>query len=97
MTADTDGPAKSHSSQAARIRVALGVSDEVAAVEGLSAVDLISLGKNGIKSLDDLADLASDELVEIVGAHALTREVVDEIIMTARSHWFVEANLETEK
>ena len=46
-------------------RLALGVTDEVAAIEALSAKDLIALGEKGVKTLDDLADLAGDELVEI--------------------------------
>ena len=41
-------------------RIALGVSDDIANIRLLNAKDLIALGKNGIKSLDDLADLASD-------------------------------------
>ncbi|MDR3522208.1 MAG: transcription termination factor NusA [Acidocella sp.] len=69
-------------------RIALGVSDEVAAIEALSAKDLIALGEKGVKSLDDLADLAGDELVEIVGAEALSEEAANEIIMAARAHWF---------
>ncbi|GLR67746.1 transcription termination/antitermination protein NusA [Acidocella aquatica] len=71
-------------------RVALGVSDEVAAIEALSAKDLIALGEKGVKTLDDLADLAGDELVEIVGAEALSEEAANEIIMAARAHWFEE-------
>jgi N utilization substance protein A len=69
-------------------RLALGVSDEIAAIEALSAKDLIALGEKGIKSLDDLADLAGDELIEIVGADALTEEAANDIIMAARAHWF---------
>jgi N utilization substance protein A len=69
-------------------RVALGVSDEIAAIEALSAKDLIALGEKGVKSLDDLADLAGDELIEIVGAEALSEETANEIIMAARAHWF---------
>jgi N utilization substance protein A len=71
-------------------RIALGVSDEIASIETLSAKALIALGEKGIKSLDDLADLASDELVEIVGAEALSEETANEIIMAARAHWFEE-------
>jgi len=71
-------------------RLALGVSDEIAAIEALSAKDLIALGEKGIKSLDDLADLAGDELIEIVGADALSEESANEIIMAARAHWFEE-------
>jgi N utilization substance protein A len=69
-------------------RLALGVSDEVAAIEALSAKDLVALGEKGVKSLDDLADLAGDELVEIVGADNLSEEAANEIIMAARAHWF---------
>jgi N utilization substance protein A len=69
-------------------RVELGVSDEIAAIEALSAKDLIALGEKGVKTLDDLADLAGDELVEIVGAEAMSEEQANEIIMAARAHWF---------
>jgi len=69
-------------------RVELGVSDEIAAIEALSAKDLITLGEKGIKTLDDLADLAGDELVEMLGAEALTEEQANEVIMAARAHWF---------
>src|SRR5690348_2994085 len=44
----------------------LGVSDEVAALDGMTPAMLAALGERGIKTLDDLADLASDELIEIV-------------------------------
>jgi N utilization substance protein A len=71
-------------------RLALGVSDEIASIEALSAKDLVALGEKGVKTLDDLADLAGDELVEIVGAEALTEEAANEIIMAARAHWFEE-------
>jgi N utilization substance protein A len=71
-------------------RIELGVSDEIASIEALSAKDLIALGEKGVKSLDDLADLAGDELVEIVGPDALTEEAANEIIMAARAHWFEE-------
>ena len=69
-------------------RIELGVSDEIAAIEALSAKDLIALGEKGIKSLDDLADLAGDELVEILGEEAVSEEQANEIIMAARAHWF---------
>ena len=41
----------------------LGVSDEVAAIEGLTPAMLVTLGEAGVKTLDDLADLSGDELV----------------------------------
>jgi N utilization substance protein A len=71
-------------------RIELGVTDDIASIEALSAKDLIALGEKGVKTLDDLADLAGDELVEIVGTEALTEEAANEIIMAARAHWFAE-------
>jgi transcription termination/antitermination protein NusA len=64
------------------------VTDDIAAIEALSAKDLIALGEKGVKTLDDLADLAGDELVEILGAEAISEEQANEIIMAARAHWF---------
>ena len=69
-------------------RRALGVSDEVASIEGLSPASVVMLGKTGIKSLDDLADLASDELREIVGEGEMSIDEADAVIMAARAHWF---------
>jgi len=65
-----------------------GVSDDVADVEGLTGEMVVLLGENEVKSLDDLADLASDELREIVGEANLSEEAANEIIMAARAHWF---------
>ncbi len=69
-------------------RVALGVTDEVAAIEALTPAMLVALGEKDVKTLDDLADLASDELVEIVGENSLDEAAADEVIMAARAHWF---------
>jgi len=71
-------------------RVALGVTDELAAVEGLTPTMLVALGEKDVKTLDDLGDLATDELVEIVGADAMTSEAAEQIIMAARAHWFAD-------
>ncbi|TZG27438.1 transcription termination factor NusA [Sphingomonas montanisoli] len=50
--------------QAAREeRRGLGVEDGLAEIPYLTEAMLVTLGKAGIKTLDDLADLASDELV----------------------------------
>ncbi|MDG4602496.1 MAG: transcription termination factor NusA [Defluviicoccus sp.] len=73
-----------------RRRLDLGVSDEIAAIEGLRPAVLAALGEKGVKSLDDLADLAADELLEIAPRGTLTLERANEIIMAARQHWFAE-------
>ena len=44
-------------------RRALGVEDALAEMPHLTEAMLVTLGKAGIKTLDDLADLATDELV----------------------------------
>jgi N utilization substance protein A len=74
--------------QADESRRALGVEDAVAEVDGLDSAMVVKLGEGGIKTLDDLADLASDELLEILGDAAPTPEQADAIIMAARAHWF---------
>ncbi|MBI1244697.1 MAG: transcription termination/antitermination protein NusA [Alphaproteobacteria bacterium] len=68
----------------------LGVVDEVAGMEGLTAAMLVKLGEKGVKTLDDLGDLAGDELIEIVGKDAMEEEQANAIIMKAREHWFAE-------
>ncbi|WP_333573705.1 transcription termination factor NusA [Sphingomonas sp.] len=45
-------------------RRALGVDDALTTMPYLTEAMLVTLGKAGIKTLDDLADLATDELVE---------------------------------
>src|SRR6202046_4097906 len=44
-------------------RKALGVSDDLKEIAGLTTPMLVKLGENGVKSLEDLADCASDDLV----------------------------------
>jgi N utilization substance protein A len=69
-------------------RIALGVTEEVAAIEQLTPAMLVALGEQGVKTLDDLADLSSDELVEIVGASNMDEATANDVIMAARAHWF---------
>lgn len=77
-------------------RKAAGVTDELAAIEGLTPEMLVVLGEAGVKTLDDLADLAADELVGIEGDEekgiledfGVTMAWANEVIMAARAHWF---------
>ncbi len=71
-------------------RVELGVEDEVGEVEGVTSAMLVALGDAGVKTRDDLADLAGDELIEIVGGEQLTEDDANAIIMAARAHWFAD-------
>jgi N utilization substance protein A len=69
-------------------RIELGVTDDVASFEIFTPTMLVQLGEKGVKTLDDLADLAGDELQEIVGADAMDEETANAVIMAARAHWF---------
>ena len=64
------------------------VADELTEITGLKPAVLVALGEHGVKSLDDLADLAGDELLEIAPNGTLTEDRANEIIMAARAHWF---------
>jgi N utilization substance protein A len=77
-------------------RVALGVSDDIAAIEAFTPAMLVTLGEKGIKTLDDLADLASDELVEMLGEGAMDEATANEVIMAARAHWFADGEAAAE-
>jgi N utilization substance protein A len=66
----------------------LGVTEELANVAGINPAMLVALGEKGVKTLDDLADLAGDELIEIVPPGTLGEDKANEIIMAARAHWF---------
>jgi N utilization substance protein A len=70
----------------------LGVGDTVAAIKGLTPAMLVTLGENGIKTLDDLADLSSDELINshdgLLRGHKLSEADANAIVMAARAHWF---------
>ncbi len=73
-----------------RRRKELDVADDLAEVEGVTPALLVTLGENGVKTRDDLADLAGDELMEIVADRTLTPDKANKIIMAARAHWFAD-------
>jgi len=66
----------------------LKLAKDLTSLEGLDLEILVALGENNIKTLDDLADLAGDELLELLPEGRLTEEKAQEIIMAARAHWF---------
>ena len=72
-------------------RKELGVGDDVAAIAGMTPALLVAVGEKGVKTLDDLADLAADELIEMAGPVAKLEEAeANTIIMAARAHWFAD-------
>lgn len=68
----------------------LGITDDVLALPDMTLEMAIKLGEKDIKTLDDVADLAGDELREILGEDELTENKANEIIMAARAHWFAD-------
>lgn len=70
-------------------RSELGVTDDVMALPHMTVKMAVLLGEKEVITLDDVGDLASDELQEIVG-DSLGENYANEMIMKAREHWFAE-------
>lgn len=49
---------------------------------------ILTLANAGVKTIDDLGDLATDELIEILGENTVSVVEANKIIMAAREHWF---------
>ena len=62
----------------------MGMSDDLLNFDFIKRPIIVKLGENGIKSLDDLADLSSDELVEILGEDTMSERLAGRVIMKAR-------------
>ncbi len=73
----------------------LKLAKDLTEFEGLDKELLVKLGEKGIKTLDDLADLASDELMEIAGN--MNEKQANELIMKAREHWFSNETVQPQK
>ena len=73
----------------------LKIKDDLYNFEDLSKLSLLKLVENNIKSLDDLAELDSEELFNILGASVfLNEDDAGSVIMKARQHWFSDENIE---
>ena len=64
-----------------------GVDPELRSLEGMDSELAVKLASAGIKTRDDLGDLAVDDLLEI---SAIDNERAKALIMNARAHWFAE-------
>ena len=62
-----------------------GVADDMLSLDGMDKSLAAKLATHGVKTRDDLADLAIDELVEMSGVDA---DRAKQLITTARAHWF---------
>ena len=68
----------------------MGLDEKLQTIEGLDKDMLMTLADNNIRTIDDLADLDSDELIEILGEDILSVNEAEKVIMAARAHWFKE-------
>jgi N utilization substance protein A len=60
-------------------------ADDLLAVEGMDEQLAFALAARGVRSRDDLAELATDELMEVEGMEEARAK---QLIMAARAHWF---------
>ena len=93
-------------------RKALGVADELSEVPGVNTAMLVTLGENNIKTVEDLADCATDDLAGwserkdkesirhegILDGFGLAKNQVEDLILAARvkAGWITEADLAPE-
>ncbi len=72
----------------------LGIKEDLISMDGLQPKQIIKLGEAGVKTKDDFADLATDELIEILGENSMTRKAAEDLIMKARESWFADSEEE---
>jgi N utilization substance protein A len=69
----------------------LKVSSDLRDFEYISLGMMLTLAENDVRTLDDLADLDNEELLQHLRQHGLTDDAeAGDIIMAARAHWFVD-------
>ncbi|HTP62622.1 MAG TPA: transcription termination factor NusA [Burkholderiales bacterium] len=64
-----------------------GIDQNLLQLEGMDTALAAQLAAKGVKTRDDLADLAVDELAEMTG---MEEEKAKGLIMAARAHWFAD-------
>jgi N utilization substance protein A len=93
-------------------RKSLGVADELSEVPGVTTAMMVTLGENNIKTIEDLADCATDDLAGwserkdketirhdgILDGFGLSKAQIEELILAARvkAGWITEADLAPE-
>src|SRR6478672_2714662 len=93
-------------------RKALGVADDVATIPGLTTAMLVALGEKNIKTVEDVADCATDDLLGwnerkdketihhegVLDAFNLSKQEIEDLILAARvkAGWISEADLAPE-
>ncbi len=65
-----------------------GVESELSELKGMSPDILQALVEGNITTRDDFAELATDELMEMIPSGMLSTSQAEALIMEARKHWF---------
>jgi len=71
-------------------------ADDLLNMEGMDETTAKFLAVNSIKTMEDLAEAATDELLEIEGLN-IEEERAKELIMTARRPWFEEMGIDLDE
>ena len=90
-------------------RKELGVADELREIPGITTAMLVTLGEDGVKTVEDFAGYAVDDLVGwkerkdgetkvfpgVLANHAVSRDDAEQMVMAARlkAGWITEADL----
>jgi len=68
-------------------------AEDLLKMDGMTRDIAYALAKHGIRTMEDLAEQAVDDLFDVEG---LDEEKSAELIMTARAPWFAEADKSSE-
>ncbi|MCL4153749.1 UNVERIFIED_CONTAM: hypothetical protein GTU68_012107 [Idotea baltica] len=71
-------------------------AEDLLSMDGMDETTAKFLAVNDIKTMEDLADCATDDILEIKGLE-ITPERAQELIMTARKPWFEEMGVDSEE
>jgi len=93
-------------------RKELGVADELREIPGLTTAMMVALGEDGVKTVEDFAGYAADDLVGwkerkdgetktypgVLAAHDVSRQEAETMVMAARlrAGWIEESELVAE-
>lgn len=75
---------------------AAGVEKDLIELEGMNKEILAVLAKNDVKTLDDFAELATDELLDMLPKGMMHQAKAEGMIVKARAHWFTEEETKEE-
>jgi N utilization substance protein A len=68
-----------------------GIDDDFLTLPNLDVSMFNKLIDNNVRTNNDVADLSTDELLDILGENSIAREKADAVIMAARQKWFNES------